>query len=524
MTDVAKSFSAVVTDAPRVRCSTSFSNTEPHLLTVCGEVCAIQVCPQCASEDQRSQVADFILQRTLAEIHPDLDSLDSMLITIPSCRHAFTVRTLDGHCGMTEFYSCRADGKWLGLLSPIGFRRPPTCPICRAEITAPRYGRVFKWADLDILDRKVVAQMSLSLGTVQTSLQSLSISSKKDQLVNVAETIDLNLEDKTDEKKRVDQAKARSKVLSSRKEMPISDREISPENTQLHAIDDSVLGVWRVATHELLAAYKHAVQVAEMRSAHKDAWEAAFSCLLEREVDAALNDLGTSPRDPMTDAMRIAKIKIGQPRPLADRRFLVEAIWLTIHIRLILTDMAMTWLDAISKRTTNGVNPSQQLAWATFIEFLFKSCSRDANVAFDVAEDSESHRQVSKTVLYQMRISLEEFQFNMMMYKMTGQFKGQAHRDSLAESASSLRARAEALMKTTIREHREKETSVEEMDWLETNFLSVARDIVDEWGKIERSIRMDTFYVPVSLEERIAIVKALNFGKQRPFFSVNVDS
>ena len=458
------------------------------------------------------------MQRTLGEIEPDLESLDEMLITIPSCRHTFTVETLDGHCGMSEFYSCGQNGKWLGLLSPIGFKRPPTCPTCRADITAPRYGRVFKRADLDILERNIAAQMSLSLGTVQTSLESVPISSKKDQLVNIAATIDLKFKDKTDEKKRTSQAKARSKVLSSNKEAPISERDIHPANLQLHGIDGSVVDVWRKAMHELLLVYRQVVQVAETRSAHTEAWEAALSCLHEREVDAALSDLGTSPREPMTHAMRVAKIKIGQPRPLADRRFLVEAIWLTLHIRLILTDMMTTWLDKISKRTGNGVNTNQQLAWATYIVFLFKSCLRDADVAFAVAKDSESHRQVSKTALYQMRISLEEFRFDMMMCKMTGQFKDQDHRRVLAERASSLCELADALMKTTIQKYRAKKTGAEEMTWLETNFSSVARDIVGEWAKIERSIWMDTFYEPVSLQERIAIVRALGFCKQSSFF------
>jgi hypothetical protein len=523
VTDAVRRFSDVVIDAPRVRCSTSISNPEVHFQIVCGEDCTIQVCPQCAPEEQRTQVADFIMQRTLEDINPDLESLDEMLITIPSCRHTFTVETLDGHCGMTEFYSRRPDETWLGLLSPIGFKRPPTCPTCRADITAARYGRVFKRANLDILERNVAAQMSLSLGIVQTSLESVPINTKKGQLVNVAGTIDLKFKDKTEEKKRVGQVKGRSKALNSKKEMPVSERDIHPANTKLHSIDDSVADVWRKAMHELLIAYRQAVHVAETRSAHTEAWEAAFSCLHEREVDAALSDPGIAPRQPMTHAMRVAKVKIGQPRPLADRRFLVEAIWLTLHIRLILTDLVTTWLDEIGKRTGNGVNTSQQLAWATYIGFLFESCSRDADVAFVVAKDSESHRQISKTALYQMRISLEEFRFDMMMLKMTDRSKEQGQRNTLAERASSLREQAGSSMKATIRQHREKKTSVEEMDWLETNFSSVARDIVDEWGKIERSIRMETFYEPVSLQERIAIVKALDFGKQRPFFSFNVD-
>ena len=37
--------------------------------------------------------------------------------------------------------------------------------------------------------------------------------------------------------------------------------------------------------------------------------------------------------------------------------------------------------------------------------------------AFVVTKDSECHRQISKTVLYQMRISLEEFRSDMTMLK-----------------------------------------------------------------------------------------------------------
>lgn len=462
------------------------------------------------------------MQRALAEIDPDMESLDELLITIPSCRHTFTVETLDGHCGMTEFYSCGPTGKWLGLSTPIGFRRPPTCPTCRSEITAPRYGRVFKRANLDILERNVAAQMSLSLGTVQTSLESVSVSSKKAGLINVAETIELNFKDMTDDKKRAAQAKARNKVLNTKRELFISERDISPANPRLFSIDPSVLDVWRKAMHEFLVAYRQAVQVAETRSAHTEAWEAAVSCLYESEVGAALNDPGTSPRDPTTHAMRVAKIKVGQPRPLADRRFLVESIWLTIHIRLILTDFTTAWIDAVSKRAGGGIQNNQQLIWATYIGYLFKSCLRDADVAFVVAKDSESHRQISKTALYQMRISLEEFRFDMMMCKMTEQFKEKVHRDTLEARASTLRQEAAVLMQTTIGEHRKKKPGIEEMEWLETNFSSVARDIVDEWANIERSIRMDTFYEPVSLQERIAIVKALGFGTHDRLSS-NVD-
>jgi hypothetical protein len=456
-------------------------------------------------------VVDFIMQRTLSEVTPDIASLDEMLITIPSCRHAFTVETLDGHCGMSEFYSRGPDGRWRGLLAPTGFKRPPTCPTCRAAITAPRYSRIFKRADLDILERNVAAQMSRSLARVQSSVESLSIASKKEQLVQAATKI--NLKFTTPSKKH--QGKARDSVLRTMKEAPISYGDINPENKDLHSIDGSVMKVWRNATQELLSAYREAVQVAETRSAHTDAWEAALSCLHEREVATLLTNLQSSARQPMEHAMRVAKMQVGQLRPLADRRFLVEAIWSTIHIRLSLVDLTTTWLDEVSKRMASNGMPfhSQQLSWASYIKFLFMSCLRDAQVALDVAKDSESHRQITKTILYQLRIPLEEYRFNLSMAKTTGTFKGQGSRDELAERASQMRQGSKELMNIAIQRHRDKKMGLEEMVWLEENFSSIARDIVREWIKIEWSIRNDTFYQPVSLDERMAIVKALDFGK-----------
>lgn len=107
-------------------------------------------CPLCASPDDQNSVVDFIMQRTLAEVSPDEETLDELLITIPNCRHTFTVETLDGHCGMSDYYDREGtEGKWTQCKEPpFGFRAPPVCPTCRAAITCPRYGRIFKRADL----------------------------------------------------------------------------------------------------------------------------------------------------------------------------------------------------------------------------------------------------------------------------------------------------------------------------------------------------------------------------------------
>ena len=116
----------------------------------------------------------MILQRPLEDVLPESGNIDEMVITIPACRHVFTVETLDGLTGMNDFYSRNEqDTKWKGLLVPLGFMNPPTCPTCRSPITCPRYGRIFKRADLDILERNVAAHMSQSLDKMQQILQDI---------------------------------------------------------------------------------------------------------------------------------------------------------------------------------------------------------------------------------------------------------------------------------------------------------------------------------------------------------------
>ena len=83
---------------------------------------------------------------------PEQGTLDERIITNPDCRHVFTVETLDGHCSMSDYYEQGTDGEWKALKLPApGYKKPPTCPTCRTAIRTPRYGRIYKRADLDIL-------------------------------------------------------------------------------------------------------------------------------------------------------------------------------------------------------------------------------------------------------------------------------------------------------------------------------------------------------------------------------------
>jgi hypothetical protein len=494
---------------------------------VCGEDCAIQICPECASDDRKGQVVDFIMQRTLSEVTPQDGTLDELLLTIPSCRHSFTVETLDGHTGMTDFYiRNEQDGRWVGLLAPTGFKNPPTCPTCRAPITAPRYGRIVKRADLDILERNVAARMSRALSAVQSGVQTLSEETIKTSLAREAATIVIRpSKSKTPINK---QRKARDVVLNATGDVPISERDLNAANAVLHGINPAVAQIWRRETRQLFNAYNAVTVVAKTRSAHTLAWEAAFSFLYEREIQSGINNPAGMPKRPQEHAMRVAKMRVGQWRPLADRRFLVEAFWSTLHIRLTLIRLAQAWLEEVSKREASYPAYHRQ-AWATYIDFLLRTCVRDALKAYEVAEFSEAHRQVVKTALLRMRIDLERFRFMISMSKQTGTIK--TARTEMVKAAANHGHDAKNQMQETIKKYFLKKTvgsrvKAEEQNWVEENFSGVARTIIEEWAEIQRAIRLDTFYQPVSLEEKMQIVGAMGFGARllRPcLVRVNAD-
>jgi hypothetical protein len=485
---------------------------------VCGEDCQIQVCAECAPDHKKNQIVDFILQRTLDEVIPESGAIDEMTITIPSCKHTFTVETLDGHCGMSDFYNQKdLGGPWVGLLCPVGFRKPPACPTCRSPITAPRYGRIFKRADLDILEQNIAARMSQALDRVQTAILHISEDEMKALIIRSAATITIrppkarnptkNQAKAHDPTKK--QTNARSEELKTKQDVPISERAINSSNTSLHAIDSAVTKVWGEITHRLFNAYKEAVAVTGTRSAHMHAWDSAFSFLYHHELNALMDNPAHMPSQPQENAMRLAKLQVGQSKPLADRRFVVEAFWCTLHIRLTLITLGRTWLEEVGKRESDY--PRYHFhQWASYVKFILKSCTRDVDKALELATSSESHRQVTKTSLLCMRIKLEEFRFSIYMSNKTGTIKN--CRSSLVAAADSHGCEAQQCMSNVVAAHLTNKPE-EDLSWLEENFSRAAHIIVDEWKTIKETLRRSTFYQEVSLKEKMEIVRAFNFGK-----------
>lgn len=279
---------------------------------VCGEDCTTQVCPLCASPEQQQCVVDLILQRPLADIDPHGEALDELLITIPACRHVFTVETLDGHCSMTDYYQRDLEGeRWIGLEAPpAGFRKPPTCPTCRAAITCPRYGRVFKRADLDILENNVAFSMSQSVQGILQRVDSFSLTDIEARLRAAATALKTHRPPRGDPKSRQRKQKT---LLQRTDRIPLPSTSLDPASSELHGASPAEAKVWREVFRPLLSAYRDAANVAATRSAHTHAWEASFTYLYQREMQRTLNDPDHAPRNPQEHALRIARMGVGQP-------------------------------------------------------------------------------------------------------------------------------------------------------------------------------------------------------------------
>ncbi len=462
--------------------------------------------------------------RTLADLDVESDSLDELTITLPNCRHVFTIETLDGVCELKDYYRRDAKGeKWVGLEAPPpGFKQPPACPTCRGAITAPRYGRVFKRADLDILENNVAFHMSKSLGAVRVKLDAISkpqLDTAVKELASKIVAAPLTLS--TKELKSLQRSHAG--LLQAKRVIPFTLQDIDPLNAKLHGLPNDEAKAWKRIVLPLFNAYKDTATVSQTRSAHSHAWEASFAYLYQKEVDDIVANPVTAPRNPHEYAMRAARLRVGQPPPRADKRFLVESFWTSVNIRLTLVELLGVWLGRISERPekapatrlrgdppVNRYPPANRRIWATYTSFLLRSCAADAELALQITQESESHRQEASTVLLIMRVEMEQFRFNVQMMRQTHKMN-EDNRTKMANSANEkLSGAQERVNEVRMRVARRGKTG-ELANWMQADFLVPAQAILDDWKALEKSLRRDTFYEPVSLEELTQVVRGLGF-------------
>lgn len=441
----------------------------------------------------------------------DLDDPFDRLITLPSCRHVFTVETLDGVCGLKDWYTYDEVGqRWTGLRVPETALQVPVCPTCRAPVTSPRYGRMFKAADLDILEKNVVTKMTQGLRGVQTDLEILDFGAIGNAIAEALKQVtSITSTPITQQAMRAITKQRNSVFAQAPRLQPIHVDHLKDDKLFTFAAETS--RVWKAHIRPILKLLGDISKVTSVRPAHIHAWESAFTYLYNQEIESAASSPETAPRNPQEHAMRMAKLKLGQAHPRADKRFLVEAIWTGVSLRFALLHLVCKVVETISTKTS-VFSQDERAAWAQYGSFILRSCKRDSLLTFDIAEGSQAHRQMTKARIYILHSGLEEFRFRRAMVEFSGRLKEQ--REHLLLDAEQQSTSAKQLITQTIREYRiafPKEAP--SWTWLDKNFVEATDSILEEWANVERSLRQHTFYEPLTQDEKFALVKAMNFSE-----------
>ncbi|QRV96757.1 Zinc finger, NF-X1-type [Ceratobasidium sp. AG-Ba] len=484
----------------------------PLILTVCGEPCAVQTCRMCAREDTLDTIVDLIMQTSLRDLEDD-DSLDSMTITL-ACGHVFTVETLDGITHLGDFYSRNpSTGKWAHAITPETHgesRSRPVCPTCRGDITALRYGRICKSSNLAIMQHNISTKMSKSLSLAEKTLDkaSTNLEASINSAINGCESyIPATAESKTKAKDQLDI------LLRQQPDFPTPLPALD-NLTEYHALPSNYAKIWRGVVKNVLTAYGQARQVSTRRDSMAQTYEASLATLFQEEMSSFVLHPERAPRDTEQAALRLARMRIGQPPPRASLRFAIEAFWITIRILLMLAETAEQASKVIRTRDSSVENCGP---WIKLAEFFLERAVHDSLVALNLAEVSESWNKAAKcqVVIMQTRFeqiaqrcrsSLEDGTLSPATRSALLQLCDQGYEDAVELRSKVTR---EYMMRWSP-EHRASRT-----EWIELHFHKPTVPILEGWRDLKRSVNGGTWYSTVTREENRSVMRALMEGADR---------
>jgi hypothetical protein len=486
---------------------------------VCGEPCEQQTCVACLPKERKADIVDFIMQRRLDEIDLSSDDIAERLIKL-ECGHIFTVETLDGHCKMSDYYESDAMGVFTATKAPpVDFQTPPSCPTCRGPITALRYGRVTKRANLDILEQNVASTMSASLEKVGPEIEKFSerLDTAKDEAKKIA------FHPPSEAADDLEVLSVTRRTRFGPEFEPLSPDEISqPSMASSHGFSGDEGREWNKVVRDLLKLYKKVVDVARKRGPHVQAYSAALATLYRLELSAIASDPERATDTPEPVAMTEVNKKIGQPPHNADTRFQVEAFFLSLELRYTLAEIAQSRIEGLNVASREELVLRHEGLWRSFVSFVYESCVRDAEKALKVAKKSSASRLAARAEVYILRGKLELFRFEILAERTL--LSRQGHFNEDRRQALSAKAKLEAntaslaikiLERTYMRSRPATNTTQlkAEREWFTQNCRDKGDKFVKEYNALETHLRTERGYEPLSLKEMEDVVKSFNFCK-----------
>jgi len=478
-------------------------------------------------DDAKTAIVDFIMQRPISDIDTTSDDVSEKLITL-ECGHIFTVETLDGHCTMSEYYKIDPmTGRYVTMKAPpVKFQTPPACPTCRGPITSPRYGRVTKRANLDILEQNVASNMSKRLEQHGPSLEAITASLEASETAAKGIPAGDNFASEDDF----------AEICEKRKESFGKPDEPLPVNMlrelkKRHGFSKKEADAWKKIVKEINRVYEPIVEVASARSAHVKAYEAAMTTLFKLEMEVvALEPWKADGKTQQEAAFDAVNAKIGQPPHKADRKYHIEAFLLSIELRLMLAQIASARVAELPLTSNEPDHPRYRQIWITFVGFLYDSCIEDCAKATSLASSCSALRQETRVSMVNLRCAFEKFRFDTLEQRRKIQISGKSGEDqqrmraSLGTLVSKQKAAAQGTLlrfRTRYLQNRpinSQEEMSEEILWFRDNCSTRAEKFFDAYGDLRGQVlKPEVIYQSVSLRERQDIVKALGFGMQHAY-------
>ena len=487
--------------------------------SVCGEPCDQQTCISCLSDERKVDIVDFIMQRKLAEIDLSSEDISERLIKL-ACGHIFTVETLDGHCKMSEYYQIDLMGVFLATKAPpVNYQTPPFCPTCRGPITALRYGRVTKRANLDILEQNVASKMSSELEEISREVGKISakLEGAKD---NAKKITFIPSEKKPEDLYRL--AEVRNTQFGKEFEPLPPDAIHQGAITTIHGLSGEESRAWIKIVRDLVKLYRKVAGVARTHGPHVQAYGAALATLYRLELAAIASDPERACDKPEPLAMEEVNKKIGQPPHKADTRFQVEGFFMSIEVRYTLAEIAQSRIEGLNTTSREEDKTTHTHLWRSYVSFVYESCVRDAKKALIIAQKSTASRLAARAEMYILRGNLELFRFEILTERALLARDGElddARKRTLSSKAQKEANATAAQMKTLETTYIRSRPSAgvddlrAERAWFAQNCRDRGDKYVEEYGKLAVHLLTESGYAPLSLQEKADIVKAFGFCK-----------
>lgn len=455
------------------------------------------------SVEAKTEIVDFILQRAISDIDTTSNDVREKLITL-ECGHVFTVKTLDGHCSMSDYYEIDLmTDRYLQMKAPpIEYQMPPTCPTCRGPITSPRYGRVAKRANLDILEQNVANGMSKRLKIHGRSLEDFAAR------LDVSE-IDAKAIVKGNDFASED---AFTKICKRRKgsfgepDLPLPVHMLTGMQ-DLHGFSKREANAWQEIVKEINRLYGAIAGVASVRSAHVKAYKADMTTLLKLEMEAiALDPSKLNGKTQYEAALEAANAKVGQPPHHADQ-YHIEAFLLSIALRLILARIASARVSELPLISNSDDSRHRQI-WTTFVSFLYDSCIEDCAKASVLARSCSALKQEVRVGLGDLRCAFEKARFDVLeghrkILDRSGKDQTFMRATLCTRILEQKAAASETLLQVRTKYFQNRPINSQEVLWFNENCSFRADKIIAAYQDLrEQVLKADVFHQSMTLQEK----------------------